>query len=81
MEVAFENSGFAGFGAFFVLASLWGLFVTIFWMVTAWRAMRAHERFAEAIERYLGVNGSQTGHNESDSDTGNDPWDVASGRE
>lgn len=39
-----------GFGFFAFLAVVWGLFVTIFWLVVAWRAMRAHERLASAAE-------------------------------
>jgi hypothetical protein len=34
-----------------MLAALWGLVVTIFWMVCGWRAMRAHERLAESVDR------------------------------
>jgi uncharacterized membrane protein len=41
----------AGGSAFVALAALWGIAVTIFWMVTAWRAMRAHERLSAAVER------------------------------
>jgi hypothetical protein len=33
------------------LAVLWGLAVTIFWMVCAWRAMRAHEKLAKSVEQ------------------------------
>ena len=32
------------------IAILWGLFVTVFWMVCAWRAMRAHEKLANSVE-------------------------------
>lgn len=32
------------------IAFLVGIAITIFWMVTGWRAMRAHERLAEAVE-------------------------------
>lgn len=38
-----------GFGAFAGLAFLWGLFITILWLVIGWRAMRAHERIANAL--------------------------------
>ena len=31
--------------------ALIGLVTTIFWMVVGWRAMRAHERIADAAER------------------------------
>jgi uncharacterized membrane protein len=40
----------AGFGFFAFLAVVWGLLVTVFWLVVAWRAMRAHERLASAAE-------------------------------
>lgn len=33
-----------------LLAFLWGLFVTVFYMVCAWRAMRAHERLSQSVE-------------------------------
>lgn len=36
---------------FAALAVVWGIAVTIFWMVCAWRAMRAHERLADAVDR------------------------------
>jgi len=32
------------------LGILWGLFVTIFWMVCAWRGMCAHQKLAAAVE-------------------------------
>jgi uncharacterized membrane protein len=44
----FNVSG--GTGALVVLMALWGIAVTIYWMVVAWRAMRAHERLASAAE-------------------------------
>jgi len=34
-----------------VLVVLWGVAVTIFWIVCAWRAMRAHEKLADSVER------------------------------
>ena len=34
-----------------VLAMLLGLFSTVFWMVVSWRAMKAHEKLADAVER------------------------------
>ena len=34
-----------------VLAVLWALAVTVFWMVVGWRAMRAHEHLAESVHR------------------------------
>ncbi len=33
-----------------LLLMLWGIFVTVFWMVCAWRAMRAHEKLADSVE-------------------------------
>ena len=42
-------------GGIAILAVLWGLFVTVFWLVVAWRAMRAHEEIAEAL-RSIGRN-------------------------
>ena len=42
------HSGGMSFLAF--VAVIWGLFITIFWLVVAWRAMRAHERLASAAE-------------------------------
>jgi hypothetical protein len=34
-------------GGLVVLVALWGLAITIYWMVVGWRAMRAHENLAE----------------------------------
>ena len=39
-----------GFGA---LAVIVGVITTLFWMVVAWRAMRAHEKIAEALSTDL----------------------------
>ena len=36
--------------AFATLAGLVGIAITIFWLVVGWRAMRAHERLAQAAE-------------------------------
>lgn len=36
---------------FMVVMGVWTVVVTVFWMVVAWRAMRAHERLASAAER------------------------------
>lgn len=33
------------------LALLFGVVTTVFWMVVGWRAMRAHERIADASEQ------------------------------
>lgn len=46
----FNVSG--GTGALVVVMAMWGIAVTIYWMVVAWRAMRAHERLASAVERH-----------------------------
>ena len=35
--------------AWAVLVALLGFFVTVFWMVVCWRAMRAHERIADTL--------------------------------
>ena len=45
-----RNKGENGMGALAALGILWGLFVTIFWMVCAWRGMRAHQELAAAVE-------------------------------
>lgn len=42
------GGGIAGPAA---LAFIWALAITIFWMVVGWRAMKAHERLADATER------------------------------
>jgi len=42
--------GMLGGGLLAVAAILWGLFVTIIYMVCAWRAMRAHEKLARSID-------------------------------
>ena len=34
-----------------VLVALFGIASAIFWMVVGWRAMRAHERIADAAEQ------------------------------
>jgi uncharacterized membrane protein len=34
-----------------ILLAWFGIASTIFWMVVGWRAMRAHERIAEASEQ------------------------------
>ena len=38
-------------GAYFWLATLFSTFAVIFWMFVGWRAMRAHEKLAAAVER------------------------------
>ena len=37
------------------LAILFGIASAIFWMVVGWRAMRAHERIADASEKTAGI--------------------------
>ena len=56
MEPQFSINGMpfgmpGAFGFFATVAMLWGFFVMLFWMVCAWRAMRAHERLADAAEK------------------------------
>ena len=34
-----------------IIAVLWAAAVTVLWLVIGWRAMRAHERIAAAVER------------------------------
>ena len=34
-----------------ILVMLLGIFSTIFWMVVSWRAMKAHEKLADSVER------------------------------
>ena len=38
-----------------VVAMLWGVAVTVLWLVIGWRAMRAHERIAAAVEDSPGL--------------------------
>ncbi len=35
------------------LAITFGILTTLFWMVIGWRAMRAHERIAKQMARYI----------------------------
>ena len=44
-----------GMEAFVFLSFLIGIATAIYWMVVGWRAMRAHERLADAIERLAEV--------------------------
>lgn len=41
----------AGLTILGVLGYFWGAIITIVFVYIAWRAMRAHERIAEALER------------------------------
>ena len=57
MNDVFDAPNFMStFGGFAILAMLWALFVTILWMVIGWRAMRAHERLAQAAEDMVRLN-------------------------
>ena len=47
-----SGSGLDGMAGFLILV---GIATTIFWMVVGWRAMRAHERIAEASEKTAGI--------------------------
>jgi hypothetical protein len=47
----FEMMGMSAMGLFPLAVMVFGVFSTIFWMVCAWRAMRAHEKIAESVER------------------------------
>jgi uncharacterized membrane protein len=38
-------------GMLAVLVSLVSLITTVFWIFVAWRAMRAHERLADAVRQ------------------------------
>lgn len=49
-----SNFGMFGFGGavaslFAFLGIVWALFVTVFWMICGWRAMRAHEKLADFV--------------------------------
>jgi hypothetical protein len=46
-----SNGGAGAIELYAVFVVLWGLVVSIFWMICGWRAMRAHERLAESVER------------------------------
>ena len=51
MQPTLNVSGIAGgVSVLTAVALLWGLLVTLFWMVCAWRAMRAHERLADSVD-------------------------------
>ena len=50
MNMQFSNGGFGGIAT---LVILWGLFVTIAWLVIGWRAMKAHEKIADSVQEYL----------------------------
>jgi len=45
------SSCIAGLGGVFgAMIVLGGVILTIFWVVCAWRAMRAHEKLAESVQ-------------------------------
>ena len=46
-----SNGGATLAGLYAMFVVLCGLAVLVFWMICAWRAMRAHERLAESVER------------------------------
>lgn len=41
-----------GFEWFAIIAALWGFFIAVLWLFIGWRAMRAHEKLADAAEEY-----------------------------
>ncbi len=45
------NSLEAGTGFLAILALTYGVVTTILWLSIGWRAMRAHERLADVLER------------------------------
>jgi len=45
-----EVAGGVAAGGLAILAVIVGILTAIFWMVVGWRAMRAHERLADAAE-------------------------------
>jgi hypothetical protein len=54
MQPTFNMSAFGlGMGTSAMVAMGWGILVTLFWMVCAWRAMHAHERLAESVEELV----------------------------
>jgi hypothetical protein len=40
-----------GVAALAVMGWLLGIAIMLFWLLIAWRAMRAHERLADAVDR------------------------------
>jgi len=53
MDFNITNTGAAGVGFLVVVGVLWGVAVTVFYMVVAWRAMRAHELISHLLMRDL----------------------------
>ncbi|MCA8969783.1 MAG: hypothetical protein KDC95_08375 [Planctomycetes bacterium] len=48
-QFTMHGSGPAAFGA--IVMVVVAIVVALFWFVVAWRAMRAHERLADAVEK------------------------------
>jgi uncharacterized membrane protein len=46
-------NSFGGFQLLGIVLGILGVVSTLFWMVVGWRAMRAHERIADATEELL----------------------------
>lgn len=44
------NIGAGGAGILAVIVGLVGIAVTVFWMAVGWRAMKAHEKLADAAQ-------------------------------
>lgn len=45
------NLQVSGSTALAILSTILLIVTTIFWMIVGWRAMRAHERIADSLER------------------------------
>lgn len=55
-EQHFAMSSYSGFSAFAFVATIFGVIHAILFIVIAWRAMRAHERIADAAAEWIGRN-------------------------
>ncbi len=44
-------NSFGGVTFLAFLALVWTSFISVFWMITGWRAMRAHEKLADSLEQ------------------------------
>ena len=53
MDFNVNTSSSAGMYFLMVIGVLWGVAVTIFYMMVAWRAMRAHELISQILMRDL----------------------------
>jgi hypothetical protein len=52
-DLAPTSGGIVGFAVLlWLFVATGGIAITILWLVIFWRAMRAHERLADAAERY-----------------------------